>query len=156
MRIWTCEAKIKKERITDEEKIIAHISPILQTFPNSLFDQESGRRKTTLWICYLQINQLFLFSFLIYFFIPLNLSNSNGQGCKQFFFWRGKKSDEVTILGFVFTRPIRRNVPPVENSCIQVFRSRGGTTLTVLKFGCLDVPKFERQIRGHLIMNGSA
>ena len=71
MRIWTCEAKIKKERITDEEKIIAHMSPILQnsvtpTFPNSLFDQESGRPKTTLWICYLQINQLFLFSFLIY------------------------------------------------------------------------------------------
>lgn len=96
MRIWTCEAKIKKERITDEEKIIAHISPILQnsvtpTFPNSLFDQESGRPKTTLWICYLQINQLFLFSFLIYFFIPLNLSNSNGQGCKQFFFLERKK-----------------------------------------------------------------
>ena len=61
------------------------------TFPNSLFDQESGRPKTTLWICYLQINQLFLFSFLIYFFIPLNLSNSNGQGCKQFFFLERKK-----------------------------------------------------------------
>lgn len=33
----------------------------------------------------------FLFSFLIYFFIPLNLSNSNGQGCKQFFFLERKK-----------------------------------------------------------------
>lgn len=160
MRIWTCEAKIKKERITDEEKIIAHISPILQnsvtpTFPNSLFDQESGRPKTTLWICYLQINQLFLFSFLIYFFIPLNLSNSNGQGCKQFFFLERKK----VRWGHHFRL---RFYTVHQTKCSTGWKVHlgvpftGRNDLNRTKIWMPRRSKFESQIRGHLIMNGSA
>ena len=74
-------------------KIIAHIGPTLMnsvtpTFPNSNSTRNQVDEKP---LCGSATSKsTFLFSFLIYFFIPLNLSNSNGQGCKQFFFLERK------------------------------------------------------------------
>ena len=56
-------------------------SPQKPSISKFQFDQESGRRRTTLWMCYLQIF-IYLFIYL-YLFLYLFRIQLRGEGCRE-------------------------------------------------------------------------